>query len=175
MDDSDVTNTKWSERLESITAFPDDFLLVWDWDTSQDQVHAKEYQDFRSGQGLSDQKSQAQKDLDRATRLWWVGRVLECVKRDTEAIKNFQRSVGIGDIVLRGADNLESSPARWGVWGDLLVEDRGGWVPLPYAVGKGYKAVVRQLLDKGAAVEAKGLYGWTPRLGLTCSMVFVVT
>jgi Arc/MetJ-type ribon-helix-helix transcriptional regulator len=88
VDDSDVPNTKWSERLESL----DDFLLVWDWDTSQDRVQAKEYQDFRSGQGLSDHKSQAQKDLDRATRLWWVGRVLESLGRDKEAGKNVQMS-----------------------------------------------------------------------------------
>ena len=48
MDDSEVTNTKWPECLESITTSPDDFLLIWDWDASQDQVHVGEYEDFRS-------------------------------------------------------------------------------------------------------------------------------
>ncbi len=61
----------------------------------------------------------------------------------------------MGVRVLRGRDSSESSYANWAAWGDLLVEDRGGWASLPYAAKKGYKAVVRQLLEKGAVVEAK--------------------
>ena len=160
LDDSDVPNTKWLKRLESITTFPGDFLLIWDWHISRE--HAKEYEDFRSGQELPDEKTQSEKDLDRATRLWRMGRILEYIRRDTEAVKNFQQSVEIGNIVLRGTDNSESSPASWGAWGDLLVKDRGGLAPLPYAAGKGYKAVVQQLLNKGAAVEAKDCYGRAP-------------
>ena len=95
MDDSDVPNTMWSEHLESITTFPDEFLLIWDWHESQ--KHAEEYEDFRSGQGLSDQRMQSQKDLDRATRWWTMGRVLESAKRSEEAVDNFQKSVGIGE------------------------------------------------------------------------------
>ncbi len=54
------------------------------------------------------------------------------------------------NMVLRDADNSGLSSATRGAWGDLLLEDRGGWVPLPYAVEKGHEAAVRQLLDKGA-------------------------
>ncbi|KAK3903434.1 ankyrin repeat-containing domain protein, partial [Staphylotrichum tortipilum] len=48
--------------------------------------------------------------------------------------------------------------------------DRGGWVPLPYAAVKGYKAVVRQLLDKGAAVDVadgggRTALSWTAEKG----------
>jgi hypothetical protein len=157
VDDSDVSNTKWST-----TTFPDDFLLIWDWDISWDQEHAKEYEDFRSGQGLSHQKPQPQEDLDRATRLWRMGRVLECVGRDEEAADNFQKSVEMGMMVLRGADSSESSHAGWAAWGDLLVEDRGGWTSLSYAARKGYEAFVRQLLDNGAMVDTKDNKGKTP-------------
>ncbi|KAK3896460.1 hypothetical protein C8A05DRAFT_20565, partial [Staphylotrichum tortipilum] len=160
MDDSDVPNTKWSEHRESITSFPDDFLLIWDWHTSRE--HAEEYKDFRSRQGLSDHRMQSHKDLDRATRWWTMGRVLESAKRSEEAVKKFQKSVGIGEMALRGADNWESSPASQGAWGDLLVEERCGWVPLLYAAEKGYEAVLQQLLDKGAAVDVVDHDGRTP-------------
>ncbi len=39
--DSLQTNAsfKWSEFLRSITTFPNDLLLVWDWDSSRDESH----------------------------------------------------------------------------------------------------------------------------------------
>jgi hypothetical protein len=162
MDDSDVLNTKWSEHLESITTFPDNFLLIWDWHASRE--HAQEYEDFRSGQGLSNQRIHPQKDLDRATRWWTIGRVLESAKRSEEAVENFHKSVEIGNMVLRDAEDWESSYARLGAWGDLLVEDRGGWVPLVYVAEKGYMSFVRQLLESGAAVDATDGHGRTPLL-----------
>ncbi|KAK4163800.1 ankyrin repeat-containing domain protein [Cladorrhinum sp. PSN259] len=160
--DSDVANTTWLEPLESITTFPVDFLLVWDWEIPQDRVEVKEYEDFRNGQGLFDQESQQQNSLDRATRLWRMGRVLESIKRDQEAGKNFQKSVEIGAAVLGGAHSLDPSHTNQAAWVDLFVEDRGGWAALLYAAKKGYEAVVRLLLEKGAAVEAKDKERQTP-------------
>ena len=157
LDDSDAANTAWLERLESVTTFPDDFLLVWDWEVPQDRVQAKEYEDFRNGQGLSDPTSQQQKDPDRAARLWTMGRVLECVGRYEEAGERFQKSVDMGAMV------LDSGHASWAAWGDLLVEDRSGWAPLLYAAKKGYEAIVRQLLDKEAVVGVDR-FGWTSLL-----------
>ncbi|KAJ1323046.1 ankyrin repeat domain-containing protein 50 [Microdochium nivale] len=159
-DDSDAPHTKWSEHLESITTFPDNFLLIWDWHASQE--HTQEYEDFRSGQGLSDQRMQSQKDPDRATRLLTMGRVLEYAKRSEDAVENFHKSVAIADMVLRDAENWESAHASLGAWGDLLVENRGGWVPLPYAAEKGYERIVRQLLQKGATADAADGDGRTP-------------
>lgn len=67
-------------------------------------------------------------------------------------------------MVLRGAGDSESSPETWGDWGDLLAEDRGGWVSLPYAAGEGYKEVVQQLLDEGVAVDLTDNHGQSPLL-----------
>ncbi|KAH6627504.1 ankyrin repeat-containing domain protein [Chaetomium tenue] len=64
-------------------------------------------------------------------------------------------------MALKESDNSGSSPETWGAWIDLLLEDRGGWVSLLFAAGKGYKEVVRYLLDKGAAVDVADGNGQT--------------
>ncbi|EAQ88828.1 hypothetical protein CHGG_05447 [Chaetomium globosum CBS 148.51] len=118
-----------SESREPRTTFQDDFFLVWDWHASQGQP--EEYENFRASRDLPDQKTQSQRDLDRATRWWMMGRMFEAAERGKAGAMKLQKSVEI----------------------DLLLEDSGGWVSLLFAAGKGYKEVVRYLLDKGAAVD----------------------
>lgn len=72
------------------------------------------------------------------------------IDKEAEAVENLQKSVDIGaTLAMGGAFSSDPSHAGWAAWEDLLVEYRGGWVPLPCAAKKGYDAVVRQLLEKG--------------------------
>lgn len=82
-----------------------------------------------------------------------MGRMFEAAERGKAGAMKLQKSVEIGEMALRDSDNLGSGPGTWGAWIDLLLEDSGGWVSLLFAAGKGYKEVVRYLLDKGAAVD----------------------
>ncbi|KAH8649012.1 ankyrin repeat-containing domain protein, partial [Ilyonectria robusta] len=42
------------------------------------------------------------------------------------------------------------------------TRDDYGRTPLSWAAEGGHEAVVRLLLEKGAAIEARDRYGWTP-------------
>ncbi len=64
-------NFEGSELLQSIKTFPDDLLLVWDWDASRGRSHSGEgYEDFMSSQGVPKcLRTEWQDHLDKATRL----------------------------------------------------------------------------------------------------------
>lgn len=157
INDSDAQNTEWLKHLESIPTFPEDFLLVWDWHASRQP--AEEYKEFRTGQGLLEQRpqsQQSQQDMDMAVRWWTMGRVLESVKRVEGATLHLERSVEIGTRVLGDADNdWESKRELWETWGSHLAEERGGWVPLAYAARKGYERVVWLILQHGGSSDAQ--------------------
>lgn len=153
MDGSKVGDAAASQCLPSKTAFPDSFMLVWDWHTSREP--AKEYKDFKMGQGLPAQTTQSREDLDMATRWWAMGRLLEPVDQ-TGAQEHMEKSLGLGNTALGGAEGYwESNHAIWEEWGDLLAQERDGWVALAYAAEKGYQGVVWLILRHGGSPEAQ--------------------
>ena len=53
--------------------------------------------------------------------------------------------------------------------------NRNGETGLHLAASKGHVEVVHQLLDKGAELETKDNYGWTPLSRATTSLLYSVT
>ncbi|KAK3363991.1 heterokaryon incompatibility protein-domain-containing protein, partial [Lasiosphaeria hispida] len=77
---------KWSD---SITTFPTDLLLVWDWDESRRKSQGGEgYEYFVSSRGVPQCPSpecRCQDHLDKAARWWNLGMLLNGMKRFQEA------------------------------------------------------------------------------------------
>jgi ankyrin repeat protein len=66
----------------------------------------------------------------------------------------------------RGRRNVTVNKLLLGRGADANSEDNNGQTPLLWAARGGYDAVVKQLLEKGAAVDSKdSTYGWTPMFG----------
>src|SRR5207248_2110061 len=106
--------------------------------------------------------------------LWDLGLLLNAMERYEEARKNFGNALEDFGMLLRSMGNLELTYSARRLWRvhdgrlkemvDLFIEDRGGFAPLAWAAGDGYEAVVRLLLDGGAAIEARDWDGRTPLL-----------
>jgi ankyrin repeat protein len=174
------------KRLASITTFPHDLVLVWDWDESRRKSQGGEdYADFINSRGVPRcpvTTCQCLDSLDKATRLWNLGLVLNRVGRYEEAVKNIRKAVEIYGIAtaLRSVDKTYLGHGAWReadeealmVMDDLLVDDKAvaveaeykkrGQTPLSWAAEEGNEAVVKLLLDKGADTESKDGDGWTP-------------
>lgn len=105
--------------------------------------------------------------LDKATRLWTFGLLLDAMERYKEARKIFGNAMEDFRTALRSVDKLELRKVHNGGLGemaDLLIEDKGGFAPLCWAAAEGHEAVVRLLVDAGAAVDAIDREGVTPLL-----------
>jgi len=156
-----------------------DFLLVWDWDEARRKSQdGKEYEHFLSSRGVpkcSRTECRCQDYLDKATRLWNFGLLVNRMERYEEAGKNLRKAVELyrTGMALRGADKTYTDHSAWRLadeealraMNDLFIDTQGAVMelnfeeysqtPLSWAADKGHEAVVRLLLDKGAAVDAK--------------------
>jgi ankyrin repeat protein len=173
-------------RLASRTTVPHDFLLVWDWDESRRKSQGGEgYRDFVNNRGVPKcprVECQCQDYLDKATRLWNFGLLLNGMERYKEAGKNLRNAVEAHRTgrALRSVDKTypshgprrEEDEEALRVMDDLLIDDKGaameakykedGQTPLSWAAQNGHKAMMRLLIDKGANIEAKDEDGRTP-------------
>ena len=168
----------------SVTTFPTDLLLVWDWDESQRKSQGGEdYEKLISSREVPKcpvADCQCFRDLDKAIRLWNFGLLLNRMERYEEAVKNIREAVdAYGNREgLRSVDEAchcslrEASEEPLRIMGDLLIDGKSANIeakykeesqtPLSWAAENGHEPLTRLLVDKGANVEAKDRYGRTP-------------
>jgi hypothetical protein len=105
--------------LASITTFPHDLLLVWNWDESRGKSRGGEdYGYFVSSRGIPKcrrAECQCQDYLDKATRLWNSGLLLNRMERYKEARKNLRNAVEVHRTgrALRSMDKTYPSHGPW--------------------------------------------------------------
>ena len=171
-----IAVTPSDDSQPTVTTFPNDILLVWDWKASQIQL-----QDRGCYEGLISSQYRSKcprtecncQDLDKAIRSWNIGLLLNVAERYEEAGKNLREAVGFYGTAMGNNHGpwREADEEVLKVMDFLLIEDKGaaikaecknGGTPLSWAAGSGHEAVVRLLLEKGAAVEAEDNGGRTP-------------
>ncbi|KAL8365088.1 hypothetical protein RB595_004080 [Gaeumannomyces hyphopodioides] len=175
---------KWSH---SITTFPTDLLLIWDWDESRRKSQAGEsYKYFVSSREVPQcprTGCRCQGHLDKAARLWNFGMLLNGMERYEGAVKSFRKAMGVyrTGAALRSMDNTFPGHGPWkevdkkvlGIMDSPFFKDGGaamevkytehGQTPLSWAAENGHEAVVKLLLATGRVdVDAKDNNGWTP-------------
>ncbi|KAL8364833.1 hypothetical protein RB595_003893 [Gaeumannomyces hyphopodioides] len=161
---------KWSH---SITTFPTDLLLIWDWDESQGKSQMGEsYEYFVSSRGVPQCRRtgcRCQGHLDKAARLWNFGMLLNGMERYEEAVKFFRKAMGVygTGAALRSLGNTFPGHGPWrkvdkkvlGIMDSPFFKDEGaameakytehGQTPLSWAAENGHEAVVELLLATG--------------------------
>ncbi|KAA8632196.1 hypothetical protein SMACR_12771 [Sordaria macrospora] len=148
---------KWSELLQSITVFPHNFLLIWDWDIYPNKQQDKNnYDHFASIPKHS--KTGLEGCQNAATRIRNVRLVLQEVKQYGVAVKNLQEETAVLERALRSMSNLkktclgpedsEQEDAKETMV-NQLIEDKGPWTLLCLAAGNGHETVVKLLLNTG--------------------------
>ncbi|KAI1284207.1 heterokaryon incompatibility protein-domain-containing protein [Xylaria sp. FL0933] len=162
--------------FQSITTFPHDMLLVWDWSKSQ----GRGYEDLISNkQGPMCPKTECKRRnyyIDKLTRLWNFGLLLNAMERYGEAIDNIRKALQVYKVALKSVDT-DHCPWR-GAFEELLrvmdvlltqdnladMEANYKWYdqpPLSWAAENGHEAVV-QLMRTAGRRYAKDKYGQTP-------------
>ncbi|KAG4440664.1 hypothetical protein IFR05_003862 [Cadophora sp. M221] len=162
---------KQLELLKSITHFPRDFLLVWNWEQlleeSQDREESKNWMSF-----------------DQATKTWNVALILgdleeyeTAEKRLREAIKGYEIAFGQKQSILKSQYGL--TPLSWAAGNGYidvvnlllakysidpdLKDHQYGRTPLSWAAGDGNEAIVKLLLETGKVeFDSKDNYNQTP-------------
>ncbi|EGU86770.1 hypothetical protein IWW34DRAFT_795355 [Fusarium oxysporum f. sp. albedinis] len=149
-----------SELLRLITTFPHDLLLVWNWDMHPDgSQDGEDYEYFMGAPVSKCSKTKLEEYLNKVTRLWNTGVALQDMGR-LEAGENLRKAMGIFESALRSMGSLELACPGHGHWRkgyveklegmvDLLIKDKGGWMPLGLAAENGHEAIVKLLLDTG--------------------------
>jgi len=169
------------KRVASITAFPDNMLLLWDWNTSQTKwLNGEEYGSFMTTRRVptcSMPACQCLHSLDKTARLWNMGLLLTRMERYGEAAKSFQKAMENykAGIAVRNADKTCLGHGFWrevdeetlGIMGPQVIDHNGAHIKveereervqkmLSWAATNGQEAVVRLLVNKDATIEARG-------------------
>ncbi|KAK3342926.1 heterokaryon incompatibility protein-domain-containing protein, partial [Neurospora tetraspora] len=159
--DSQATteDIKWSELLQSITVFPHDFRLEWDWDINPDKQQDKNNHDYFASILVPEHSKTGWEDcLKAATRIRNVRLVLQEVKQYGVAVKNLREETAVLERVLRSMSNLkktclgpedsEKEDAKE-TRVNQLIEDKGQWTLLCLAAENGHETIIKLLLDTG--------------------------
>ncbi|KAM0255788.1 hypothetical protein ACHAPA_012379 [Fusarium lateritium] len=162
------------ETLRSMTSFPHDLLLVWNWDTNSDHLQVLEGCGHLMGDRVP-KCSKVELDcfLEKLTRLWNTGLILVDMRR-YEGKDNLRRAMNILESVL-SMDGLSSTfkdhnkgrnenyGQKQGEMVDLLTKDKGKWISLLLAAENGNEAVVKLLLNTSRVeTDTKDKEGRTP-------------
>ncbi|KAK3946515.1 heterokaryon incompatibility protein-domain-containing protein [Pseudoneurospora amorphoporcata] len=157
--DSQATtgDIKWSELLQSITVFPHNFLLIWDWDIDLNKQQDKNNHDYFASIP-EHSKTGLEGCRNAATRIRNVRLALQEVKQYGVAVKNLREETAVLERALRSLSNLkktclgpedsEKEDAEETIV-NQLIEDKGQWTLLCLAAGNGHETVVKLLLDTG--------------------------
>jgi ankyrin repeat protein len=160
-------NIEWSKVLQSITVFPHDFLLVWDW---TEKLDIGEYENLvRTDEWMSKHsQTELEGHLNKATRIWDVSLILEDLEeykgaeeRLQEAIESYEIALGEEDLHILKSQYSRTPLlcAAWN-WYGAVVNVR---TLLLLAARGGHKAVVKLLLETGKVdVDSKDKSGRTP-------------
>jgi hypothetical protein len=187
---ADYEHIEWP-KLSALREFVHrDFLLVWDWEDSLEELQYEEEYDTStrtSSWVLEHPKTEPESHLDRATRTWNVALILEDLKeygkacdRFREAVHGYEMAVGEDASYMLGSQ-YGQTPLLWAAEQghkavvkllletgkvDIDVKDSSGWTPLLWAAEQGHEAVVKLLLEIGKVdVNSKdSRYGQTPLL-----------
>ncbi|KAK4195883.1 hypothetical protein QBC40DRAFT_268909 [Triangularia verruculosa] len=172
------------KRVASVRAFPDNLLLLWDWNTSQTKWHtAAEYGSFMTSRGVPTCPMiacQCLHHLDKAARLLKMGMLLTKTERWEEAAKNFQRAMESYEAGMAGRSVDTTCSGHHGLWretdektreilGTPVIDDNGARIEmegeerteemLSWVARNHPLTVVRLLVDKDATIEARGNLG----------------
>ncbi|KAK4163129.1 heterokaryon incompatibility protein-domain-containing protein [Cladorrhinum sp. PSN259] len=167
------------KRVDSVTAFLDNLLLLWDWNTSQSKWHSGgEYWSLISRRRVptcSIAACQCLYNLDKAARLWNIGRLLARIARCEEAVRNFQSAMESykAGMTARSVDNTclghglcrEVDEDTLAIMGTQVIDDSTysmvkkrnqrkrirSWATL-----NGYEVVVRLLVDNDVNIKVMG-------------------
>ncbi|KAK3367931.1 heterokaryon incompatibility protein-domain-containing protein, partial [Podospora didyma] len=174
---------RWSA---SVTTFPVDLLMVWNWNESQRELQGGEdYGKLISSRGVPEcpiADCQCPYGLDKAIRLWNFGLFLNRMERYGGAITNFQRAVEVyGSTVALGSvdrkylghgSRKRADEEALRIMDDLYIDDKVANIrrkyeeysqnPLSWAAENGQEAIVRMMIGNGANIEAKGQNSWAP-------------
>ncbi|KAK3947016.1 ankyrin repeat-containing domain protein [Pseudoneurospora amorphoporcata] len=155
--DSQATtrDIKWSELLQSITVFPHNFLLIWDWNINPDRQQDKNNHNYFASIP-EHSKTGLEGCLDAATRIRNVRLVLQEVKQYGVAVKNLREETAVLERALRSMSTLkktclspedsEKKDAKE-IMVNQLIKDKGQWTLLCLAAENGHETVVKLLLD----------------------------
>ncbi|KAF5554458.1 ACB 4-hydroxyacetophenone monooxygenase [Fusarium napiforme] len=147
--------------LPAIKIFPHNFLLVWDWDTGENQSQrGYSYEALISRVALTTPEPGLQNDLDRVARYWNSGMAMRSLNRrkadrnlgyalsNLEDILEERISKGLTDLDQSHNTKRGDTDSLQGII-SLLLEGEGGRIALCMAAGEWYEAVVRLLLGTG--------------------------
>jgi hypothetical protein len=150
---TESSDIEWSKYLQSITVFPRDFLLVWDW---TEKLDLGEYENLIRTNGWMSEHSETRsgRHLDKVTRMWNFALILEDLGeyegaevRLREAIQSYE--MALGEEHLHALESQYSRTlwpyAAWNLNGAVVNVRKLLWL----AARGGHKVVFRLLLDTG--------------------------
>ncbi|KAK3338113.1 hypothetical protein B0H65DRAFT_532644 [Neurospora tetraspora] len=108
--DSQATtgDIKWSELLQSITVFPHNFRLIWDWDIDPNKQQDKNNHDYFASIP-EHSKTGLEGCLNAATRIRNVRLALQEVKQYGVVVKNLREETVVLERALRSMSNLKKT------------------------------------------------------------------
>jgi hypothetical protein len=185
---TETGDTEWLKLSRSITVFPRDFLLVWDWENPLEKLQdPEEYEGLvRTNNWVSEySKPELGGHLDRATRTWNVAIIFNDLEEYEKAEERLREAIEGYKMAFREEyphmlkSQSGQTPLSWGAGNGydavvnlLLAKDdvdpdlkdsQSGRTPLSWAAEGGHEAIVKQLLETGKVdVDSKDRSGWTP-------------
>ncbi|KAF4635257.1 hypothetical protein G7Y89_g2840 [Cudoniella acicularis] len=173
----------WPETSQPMTQFLRDFLLVWDWENPQGQLHDQgEYKTLiqTHSQALEYSKAESGGYLDKATRLWNDVTILDDLREYDKAderllearsgyVAAFEKEY-LPKLVSQYGRTLLSFAAGEGhediikllleIVDPDIKDGKSGRTPLLWAATNGHEAVVKLLLETGQVdVDSKDTGG----------------